>query len=183
MIVRLLGAAALVAVMGFGAGVGYAEADHDLATMKGDLGIDLHVFDHAMAGSLRGFVIWGSVNEQTGASELIMRRDGQDVKSIFKKTGNVFGGVVQHDAETGTISTDIAFVGLNRETNVYSFTVNGKSVTAEVMAEDFVSNHFIKPTYKLTMPDGKSVSFKFDGKACYNYSLHIITMMIAAVTH
>jgi hypothetical protein len=183
MVVRMLGAAAIAAVMSFNSVAAFSEEGHDLATMKGDHGIDLKAYDHAMAGSIKNFVVWGSVNEATGTSELIMRRDGQDVKSIFKKTDNVFGGTVEHQTEDGKKTTTVRFVGLDRQRNEYSFSVNGQSVKAGVVAEEFRDNHFIKPTYTITTSDGNKVSFKFDGQACYNYSLHILTMMIAAVSH
>lgn len=183
MVIRMLGAATLAAVLSLSSAAVFGEEGHDLSTMKGDLGIDLKAFDHAMAGSIKNFVVWGSVNEGTGTSELIMRRDGQDVKSIFKKTDNVFGGVVEHETEEGKKTTAIRFSGLDRQKNEYSFVVNGETIKASVAAEDFRNNHFIKPTYTITNKDGTKISFKFEGQACYNYSLHILTMMIAAVTH
>lgn len=167
----------------FSSPLAHAEDDHRLAEIKGDLGIELKAFDHAMAGSVRDFVIWGSVNESAGTSELIMRRDGQDVRSIFASSDKSFGGTVSHQTSFGQKTTTIKFSSLDKQKNEYSFLVNGDTVLASVVAEDFRNNHFIKPTYTIKFKSNKDVSFKFEGEACYKYSLHILTMMIAAVTH
>lgn len=161
----------------------FAEDGHELSVIKGDKAIDLKVYDHAMAGSVKNYVIWGSVNEAQGTSELIMRRDGQDVKTVFRQTDKSFGGAVLHDGEAGRKITNIQFAGLDKQKNEYTFTVNGEIVKAAVTSEDFRNNHFIKPTYSISGKTIESFSFKFEGQACYKYSLHMITMMIAAVTH
>lgn len=161
----------------------YAEDGHEISSIKGDLNIDLKTYDHAMGGSVKDFVIWGSVDEAKGASELIMRRDGQDVKTIFKSNDKTFGGTVEHRTNYGLKSTNIQFAGLDRNKNEYTFTVNGETIKASVVSEDFQNNHFIKPTYSVVNNDGSRISFKFEGRACYKYSLHILTMMIAALKH
>ena len=183
MLSRIFSATIIVATFYLGAQLGFAEEGHDLSTIRGDQGIDLKAYDHAMAGAIKDFVVWGSVDESRSRSELIMRRDGQDVKATFKRDGNTFGGVVQHKTDSGVKITSVKFSGLDRQRNEYSFLVNGESVKVSVDAEDFRNNHFIKPTYKITTGDGVTTSFKFEGQACYNYSLHLITMMIAAVAH
>jgi hypothetical protein len=159
------------------------EDAHSLASIKGDVGIELKAFDHAMAGSVRDFVIWGSVDERTNTSELIMRRDGQDVRSVFAPREKSFGGVVMHKTSKGVKATNIRFIGLDRRKNEYSFFVNGDQMIATVVGEDFKNNHFIKPTYTISGKNMNDIAFKFDGEACYKYSLHIITMMIAATMH
>lgn len=174
---------ALMTAACFLSGSALAEDGHGLSSMKGDLGIELKVYDHAMAGAIKDFVIWGSVNEKEGTSELIMRRFGQDIKTIFKKGEKSFGGVVSSQSERGLRTTSIQFAGLDRQKNEYQFILNNSPVTAIVTSEDFQNNHFIKPTYTINTGNGQSFSFKFEGQACYKYSLHILTMMIAAVTH
>lgn len=175
--------AALLSLTTISSTAAFAEDGHELATIKGDLNIDLKAYDHAMAGSVKDFVIWGSVNEGKGMSELIMRRDGQDVKAVFKQVDKTFGGTVEHRTDYGPRSTTVQFAGLDRQKNEYSFLVNRELIKARVASEDFQNNHFIKPTYTITNKDGSQISFKFDGQACYKYSLHILTMMIAATTH
>ena len=174
---------ALVSSLLFSPAMALAEDVHKLASIKGDLGIDLKAFDHAMAGAVRDFVIWGSVNETTNTSELIMRRDGQDVRSIFAPAEKSFGGVIMHQTSKGVKATSIRFLGLDRQKNEYSFLVNGQKIITSVVGEEFKNNHFIKPTFTISGKDLGDISFKFDGEACYKYSLHIITMMIAATMH
>ena len=173
----------LAAVLFLAPNSAFSEEGHDLTTIKGDQGIDLKAYDHAMAGSIKDFVVWGSVSEARATSELIMRRDGQDVKATFRRDGNKFGGIVQHKTSAGTKTTTIEFSGLDRQRNEYSFLVNGETVKAAIDAEDFRNNHFIKPTYKITTPNGVTTSFKFEGQACYNYSLHLLTLMLGALIH
>lgn len=182
MMKKLLISAALL-VASLSQGLARAEDGHSLTTLKGDYGIDLKVYDHAMAGAIKDFVIWGSVNEAAGTSELIMRRDDQDVKALFAKTDTSFGGTVAHQNDKGLRSTTVRFAGLDRNKNEYTFTVNGNEIKASVVAEDFRNNHFIKPTYTVRSANGESFSFKFEGEACYKYSLHLLTLMIAAVNH
>jgi hypothetical protein len=174
---------ALFSVAALSSSLALAENGHELSTIKGDLNIDLKAYDHAMAGSVKDFVIWGSVNEAQGTSELIMRRDGQDVKALFKQVDKTFGGTVEHRTDYGPRSTTVQFAGLDRQKNEYSFLVNGEIIKARIAAEDFQNKHFIKPTYTIVNKDGSQTTFKFEGQACYKYSLHILTMMIAATTH
>lgn len=173
----------LAAFLSLSSHSGFSEEGHDLTIIKGDQGIDLKAYDHAMAGSIKDFVVWGSVNESRATSELIMRRDGQDVKATFKRDGNKFGGTVQHKTSAGSKTTKIEFSALDRQRSEYTFLVNGETVKAVIEAEDFRNNHFIKPTYKITTPNGVTTSFKFEGQACYNYSLHLITLMLGALIH
>jgi len=182
MMTRLM-VSALISVAAVSSPVAFAEDGHQLANIKGDLNIDLKAYDHAMAGSVKDFVIWGSVNEAKGMSELIMRRDGQDLKAIFKQVDKNFGGTVEHRTDYGPRSTSVQFAGLDRQKNEYSFLVNGDMIKARVTSEDFQNNHFIKPTYTIVNRDGSQTTFKFEGQACYKYSMHILTMMIAATTH
>lgn len=174
---------AFAASLSCSSGLALAEDGHGLSSMKGDLGIELKVSDHAMAGAVKDFVIWGSVNEKEGSSELIMRRFGQDIKSVFKKGEKSFGGVVSSSSGQGLRTTSIQFESLDRQKNEYRFSVNNSPVTAIVTSEDFQNNHFIKPTYTVNSGHGQIYSFKFEGQACYKYSLHILTMMIAALSH
>jgi hypothetical protein len=183
MILTRIAFAALLSISTLTSPLARAEDGHDLSSIKGDLNIDLKTYDHAMAGSVKGFVMWGGVNEAEGKSELIMRRDGQDVKAVFAQVDKTFGGTVVHTTDYGVRSTTVQFAGLDRDKNEYSFLVNGGMVKAQVRGEDFKNNHFIKPTYTINNTDGSQTSFKFEGEACYKYSLHILTLMIAATTH
>ena len=91
--------AALLSVSTLTSPLARAEDGHELSSIKGDMNIDLKTYDHAMAGSVKGFVMWGGVNEAEGKSELIMRRDGQDVKAVFAQVDKTFGGTVVHTTD------------------------------------------------------------------------------------
>lgn len=159
--------------------------DHSLSTITGT-NTDLKVYDHTMAGSVRDFVVWGSVDEASGRSELIMRRDGQNVTTTFSKPrrNRAFGGTVSHvNAEGRAVNTNIQFVSYKPETHDFSFSVNGDTLTAKVTFDEFQNNHFKNPNYTVSNSTGELFSFKLTGEACPNYSLHLLSMMIAAQLH
>lgn len=156
--------------------------DHKLSEIKGDK-IELKTYDHAIAGSIQDFVVWGFVNEQTGASQLLMRRDGQVIETSFSKQGDKMGGVIEHTVANKKITTELFFVSLDTNSNEYTFEMNGQPFTVKVTADDFQNHHFINPTYAATLPDGSEFNFRLEGQACYNYSMHLIFMIVGAYSH
>lgn len=179
----------LALVMTFGIGLGllvpasiaHAE-DHPLSTITGP-GIELKVFDHAFAGSIRNFVVWGEVNEQDFTSELIMRMDGQTIRTVFKKAEDgVLQGTIRHETEAGTKETTLAFLGIDKAGSKIILKRNGFPVEVSIVAEGFANNHFENPTYRATI-DGHDVAFTLKGRACFGYSLHLALLILGATTH
>lgn len=155
-----------------------AREEHPLSTIQGTQ-IDLKVYDHAFAGSIRDFVVWGALDEEQGRSELIMRRDGKIVRAYFAKHENKIGGVIRREVEGKTLETTLFFERLDKATNTYYIKINDAVVPIKVTSKEFMNNHFINPTYSGTVGT-EAISFTLDGQACYGYSLHLILMIFGA---
>ncbi|MEK6704234.1 MAG: hypothetical protein AAB116_11455 [Candidatus Poribacteria bacterium] len=155
--------------------------DHPLSTIKGTY-IDLKTYDHAIAGSLKDFVIWGHVDEATFSSELIMKKDGQIIKAFFKKENGQIGGVIKHTVESKDHLTSIYFKRLEKAENKLLFDINGQEVAVAITSEGFSEGHFLNPTYKAIL-NGTEVNYTLQGSACYGYSLHLAFLILGAYTH
>jgi len=157
--------------------------DHSLTDIEGKE-IKLKMYDHAIAGSIKDYVIFGHNNEETNTSELIIRKHGQIIKSTLSKTATGLGGVIIHNNEGITYATKIKFLGLNTQEQKFEFEINDEKIEVLVKAEDFQNNHFINPHYFVTFANGEKIDFKvLSGQACYRASLHLIMMIVGAYIH
>lgn len=159
-----------------------SEENHPLGKISGKA-IDLKTHDHAIAGAIKNFVVWGFVNEETFSSELIMRKDAQIIEAVFKKSDEgKLGGVIRHTVGETEKTTEIIFAGIDKEKNLLLLKVNGKDTVVEIKAEKFDSGHFINPTYS-TVYNNEPISFKMEGDACYGFSIHLVFLIIGAYIH
>lgn len=151
--------------------------DHSMTNIHGT-NVELKSYDHAIAGALNGFLIFGNVDEEKGQSVLTIKKDGMITTATFERTATrPFGGVITLGTEV-----DVQFKKLDRNLNVYTFSINNELVDIKVEASDFVDNHFINPKYSTTIK-GKPFTFKIEnGGACYNMSAHLIAMLIGAAS-
>lgn len=156
--------------------------EHQMTNIFGT-GVELKSYDHALAGAINGFLIFGNINEEKGQSTLTIKKDGGISTTVFEKSAlRPFGGKIILTGELGTNEVEVTFKKLNRVDNIYTFSINGEDVDVKVDAEDFVNNHFINPKYS-TILKGKAFDFKIEkGGACYNMSAHLIAMMIGAAS-
>ncbi|OFZ20662.1 MAG: hypothetical protein A2X94_04075 [Bdellovibrionales bacterium GWB1_55_8] len=155
--------------------------DHPIATITGT-GIDLKTYDHAIAGSIRDFLVWGFVDEATFSSELIMRRDGQIVRANFKKDGDKIGGVIQQQIDGKSRETAIYLKGINKEQKALLLEIAGEPVTVTIQFDKIENDHFINPVYTATIR-GETVSFRLEGDACYGFSFHLAALILGAYAH
>lgn len=163
---------------------GVRAEDHSISTIQGTQ-VDLKVYDHAIAGQIRDFVVFGALDESTGMSELTMKRDGQLVRAAFGRdpsTGK-FGGLIRHeDQRKQTHETKLQFVRLDKAKNVFTFLVNDQEIEVRVTFDAFANNHYLNPTYR-TEVNGKPLEFTLKGSACYNFSAHLNFMILGALLH
>lgn len=155
--------------------------DHGMTDMKGP-GIELKSYDHAFAGSVNGFLVFGNVDEGKGHSALTIKKDGGLSVADFNFGENrSFGGTLSHTDESGKQTiVNVEMVKLDRSNTTFTFKVNGQDLDVKIVADDFRNNHFINPEYKTTI-GGKPFVFKMmSGHACYTMSAHLIAMMLAA---
>ena len=78
---------------------GYAE-DHSLGTLRGttqQTPVDLKVYDHSFAGSIRDFTVFGWLDESTFTSYLTVRKYAHTFQVTFKKEEGKIGGVLAYD--------------------------------------------------------------------------------------
>jgi hypothetical protein len=169
--------------------------DHHLTTLTGTQ-INLQAYDHAIAGSIKDYLIFGNKDESTGKSELIIKKNGMVTRANFGMNEGQFGGHVlysklEQDAEGNTVLLTETFHFYLSEINKNEQTItlnlhkqNGtEKIVVKISADDFRNNHFINPEYS-TVINGEEIKFKLnDGQACYNFSTHLITMILASHLH
>lgn len=156
--------------------------EHGMTNIQGT-GVELKSYDHAIAGALNGFLLFGNIDEEKGQSVLTIKKDGGMSTTTFEKLANSpFGGKIILKGEKETSEINVAFKQLDRTLNIFTFSVNGELVEVKIEADDFINNHFINPKYS-TMLKNKPFVFKIEnGSACYNMSAHLIAMMIGAAS-
>lgn len=159
----------------------YAEEGHTLGTLKGT-GIDMKAYDHAIAGQIKDFVAWGAMDEANGTSELIMRKDGQTIKTTFRKENGKLGGIVRHETEGREITTSLYLVRVNKPENKIIFKVNDQEIAISITADKFENNHFINPTYRGVVA-GQEFSYSLEGQACFGFSTQLSLMVLGAYLH
>ncbi len=157
--------------------------EHPLASIRGDQ-IDLKVSDHAFAGSIKDFVVFGNKDEATGISELTLKKDGQVIRATFKKqSAQWVGGVIEHATDEQSFKTLVEFVKVDQAANTMTIRFNGQEIVTKIESDAFENGHFVNPKYSAEI-NGKPVSFKLEGgQACYGFSLHLIMMIWGAYLH
>ncbi|MEK6625270.1 MAG: hypothetical protein AABY86_09895 [Bdellovibrionota bacterium] len=159
-----------------------AADDHSLSTIKGTA-IDLKVYDHAIAGSVKDFVIFGNKEEETFTSELTMKKHGQVIRATFGELSDGIGGTISHSDDGVLVSTEIRLKKIDSDLKQITMTAGGKDYVVQIASDDFQNDHFINPSYK-TEIDGRTVEFKMEkGEACYGFSSHLIMMILGAYLH
>jgi len=155
---------------------------HDLTELKGT-DIDLKLYDHAFAGSIKDFVVFGYKKEGKFESKLQLKKDGKMVEAIFSKNRDGIGGVIRHESEGRNIVSNLKLVKINQEEQSIEISHNGKNIRVDIEGDDYRNNHFINPRYEANI-DGKLVKFNIkDGEACYGFSTHLIFMILGAYLH
>ena len=166
------------------ASLGSFAGEHDLTDIEGK-DINLKLFDHAIAGSIKDFVVFGNKDDATNISELTIKKDAQIIKASFKKNESSFGGRILHtDLSRNIRSSQIEFVKWDTDLQKIYITINGEMVETIIKADDFQNSHFINPHYFVSFSNGEKFDFKIlNGQACYNFSAHLIMMIAGAYSH
>ena len=145
--------------------------EHPMTVITGP-GIDLKAYDHAIAGSINGTLVFGNKDEGKFESELIVKKDGELIRTIFKKDATRVGGTIR--------TSTMEFVSADQKEQTLLFRINSKDLTVRVTADAFRDGHFFNPTYT-TEFDGKKIEFHFvNGQACYGFSIHLVFMIVGA---
>ncbi len=174
----------LFAVIGLFSGSVVKAEEHNLTTLRGD-DIDLKVYDHAFAGSIRDFVVFGVNDEAAFSSELTMKRKGELVKAVFKKQpdGSIGGLIETHDETGAAIQTKVTLTDIEPDTHTITLKFNDQVVPVVITFDAFEKAHFINPTYTASL-SGRQIQFKLEnGKACYGFSSNLLMMILGAYLH
>ena len=151
-----------------------------LSSIKGEQ-IKLHTIGHSFAGVIKDRMVLGLKKPGSFISELKIIENDQETVSSFKPfAGKKFSGELVLLKEQARVKHKIEFLELIKKENIYRLKFDEETVDVFVKADDFRSGHFINPEYTMTYR-GEEFSFKLQGgEACYGYSLHLITMIMAA---
>jgi len=146
--------------------------------------INLMELDHGFAGMIKNTLVFGTLDEETGKSTLVFKKEGKVFHTDFQKTNGTMQGVLTSDNEAGIQTvTEIQFQSLDRVNQTITIKVDGAPVMVSIKADKFENNHFYNPTYTAELK-GKPVTFTLmGGKACYNFSAHLIMMIFGAMAH
>lgn len=157
--------------------------DHSLTDIKGRE-IELKSYDHAIAGSIKDFVIFGNTDEDKNLSDLIIKKDGQLIRASFTKNGNILSGRVTHQVNGIQRETSVKFLGIDASQQKILLEVNGAPAEVLIKAEGFQNNHFINPHYYVTLSNARAFDFKImSGGACYKASIHLAMMIVTSFIH
>ena len=168
----------------FGGGFAFGEDEHPLSTIQGTQ-IELKYSDHAFAGSINGIVAFGYLDEDTFSSELVLRKHGSLIKTIFSKdpATKIFGGqLLSVDTNGSQRRTLLTVTAIQPKEQKISLKINEEQIEMLVSADRFENGHFINPTYS-TVYQGQTISYKVEGSACYGVSSHFALMILAAYVH
>ena len=140
--------------------------------------IHLKSIHHSFAGSIKDRIVSGYKKAGRFESELTILENDRKYTASFKRS--------EHHHLSGQFLTikdseeqlhRIELLGLDRDTNTFTFRFGEKNYGIKVQAEDFQNGHFINPEYSMDF-EGERVSFKLEGgQACYGYSAHLIAMI------
>jgi len=153
------------------------------ATISGQE-ISLMEIDHGFSGMIKNTLVFGTLDEETGKSTLVFKKAGKVFHTDFQKTDGAMKGLLQSEDEEGTIkATEVVFMSVDRVNQVITVKIDNEEVKVAIKADRFENNHFYNPTYSAVMK-GKPVMFTLaGGKACYNFSAHLIMMIFGAMAH
>lgn len=159
----------------------FGTGKHDLSTITGK-DIDLKTYDHAFAGSIKDFVVWGSFDESTYSSQLIARKYGQLIKVEFKRDGKRFGGSVSYQVKGKKREHSVYIKGIEPKSRRITLLLDGNPVEVKITSDSFdrKTMHFQNPSYSFAV-DGKEVVFKLNnGDACFGVSAHYSMLILMA---
>jgi hypothetical protein len=146
--------------------------------------INLMEMDHGFAGMIKNTLVFGTLDEETGKSTLVFKKEGKVFHTDFQKTNGSMQGILTSEDETGIMKvTEVLFESVDRANQMINVKIEGETVAVTIKADQFENNHFFNPTYTASLK-GKTVSFTLNGgKACYNFSAHLIMMIYGAMAH
>ena len=146
--------------------------------------IQLRTIGHAFSGSIKDRVVMGFKKRGMFVSELRIIEGDQEALSEFRaKQGGGFGGqlMLRDPEQLDQLQAHrIELIELVKADNIYVMRFGDRRVEVRVEAEAFENGHFVNPEFTAVVDD-EVIRFQMtNGKACYGYALHLITMIMGA---
>lgn len=164
----------------------WADGDHALTSIEGKE-IALKLYDHALAGSMKDFVVWGVMAGKEAFAELGMRKHGQTIRTRFVVgSDKKVSGTVEHLAKDGTrVQTRLVLQRYDADSMTLHFAINeGQKYRVVVKPEQMDGRHMVNPEFTIVPPDGEPVVFKVvKGEACIGHASKMATIILAAYLH
>lgn len=153
--------------------------EHPLTRIEGTE-ISLMAADHAVAGSIKNLIVFGSKDEETGTSKLVLKNMGTVTETLFAKLDSGhFGGVIRTEGK----ETQIELVRMIPDEQKIVIAVNGVDAIITIKADKFENNHFYNPRYEIQIGNNSFTYHFKDGVACYGYSTHLAFWIVGAYVH
>lgn len=162
-----------------------SQDEHPLTMIEGQH-VSLKLYDHAFAGSIRDFVVWGVMACKDAVAELGMRKHGQTIKTSFRfDEEKKLRGTVEHQDKAGaTVKTRLALLAYNAADKTLTYEVNNDKYVVTVKPERIEDRHFVNPAFDILAPNGERIAFKITkGEACVGLSAKIAMLILAAYVH
>ncbi len=157
------------------------EPGQELTTIVGT-NIDMKIYDHAMAGAMKDFVVWGFFDESTGSAELIMRKYDQTIKTVFKKENDKLGGMITHTQDGVRYDTAVEFVKVDPAKKEIHLKINEEAIVVAVEPESVNGGHMVNIKFT-TVLKGETVSYVLGGESCFGKSAFFAMMILGAYSH
>ena len=158
--------------------------EHPLSTIKGP-NINLQTYDHAFAGSIKDFLVWGFLDESSFTSELIMRKDGQTFKTIFKRWPDkrIYGEIAHTPTgSSNEVVTLVEFEKINFDQKEIILKIKETIITVKLTYDSITGGHMLNPVFT-TSYKGEVITFSMIGEACMGLAASNAMMIIGAYVH
>lgn len=164
----------------------WADGDHSLTSIEGK-DIALKLYDHALAGSMKDFVLWGVMEAKDAFAELGMRKHGQTIRTRFViGSDKKVSGMVEHLTKDGArVQTRLVLQRYDAASRTLHFAINeDKAYQVTIKPERIDGRHLVNPEFVIVPPVGDPVVFKVvKGEACVRHSSKIAPLILAAYLH
>lgn len=144
--------------------------------------IKLKIQGTGISGTIKGSKILGYFDEETGVSELTIRKDSKSFKTIFQGVGGRIGGTISHSTAGSYIETDIEFSKLHSG-NIVAVKINGEEYLVRISSTGLTGGKFVTPTFQMNYK-GETLRFSLEGQdASLGLSIHLIFMIFGTFIH
>ena len=158
-----------------------SEPGQELTTIVGT-NVDMKLYDHAMAGSIKDYVAWGFFDEAGGSAELIVRKYGQTVKTVFTKQANgKIGGTMSRTVDGKELSTTIQFMGVasGGPNKKIVLDINGTRLEVEVIPGAINGTHMVNAEFRANY-NGEEIRYTMGGEGCFGKFAYFTMMIFGA---